>query len=142
MLSCTTLNVYCNRFNVLCFFHPANRPKSSAKLQPIFQTAKFFLTFFFGLAFGLPDVLSPGHHPCRCSGLLPESECKVIPFSCSHQIFPTLFMFYNILFLTSFLRVGLKKLTSRQFHFTKNLVKSRFILFFLDADSNSHDFHC
>ena len=97
MLSCTTLNVYCNRFNVLCF--PSGQPAEIVcKVTTDFSNRQIFLTFFFGLAFGLPDVSAPGHHPCRCSGLLPESECKVIPFSCSNQIFPILFMFYNILF--------------------------------------------
>ena len=95
MLSCTTLNVYCNRFNVLCF---SIRPTGRNRLQSynrFFKPPNFFWRFF-GLAFGLPDVLSPGH-PAAAVACFPKASAKLYLFPV-----PTKFFRHFLCFITYF----------------------------------------
>lgn len=141
MLSCTTLNVYCNRFNVLCF--PSGQPAEIVcKVTTDFSNRQIFLTFFSVSLLACRMLALPGITPAAAVACFPKASAKLYLFPVPTKFFRYFLCFITYFFLTSFLSVDLKKLTSRQFHSLKNLVKSLFILFFLDDGNNSHDFHC
>ena len=87
--------IHCKTFNVLSSGCPGRlAPKNFAKLATFSETTKFSGDFFSeGLSrpsqhFSRANPAEPGFFQ---RNLCPESECKVRPSFCNHQIFPPLF---------------------------------------------------